>query len=379
VSDASVHLDLSELVMRPLRSGIQRVEREAIRHWPGPAPLIPCMIGSGGRVIQLSPKVLDVLCAEDDGNPSSRDAELAALQSLVAAGESIADQSVDRLLNLELFYNPSRADAHLRLAASGARVLWYLYDFLPYLRPELFPAGTARHCMDYLRALRGIGGRLAFLSRATRSDYVARIAHGRPASGDLPVIDPGADGLRLERQVFTPERRDFIAIGTVELRKNPGALLRAFEHLWDEGVPARLVVAGRLSPDAAEVRAFFARHADNPHLTVLEQPSDETLRQYLRRARAVVMPSEAEGFGLPPYEALHAGIPAIASASLPSAALMTAGALLLDRMDAAAIAGAVKRLIDDAEATRLWSAAGTLTLPRWADFGRRLGDWAQAA
>jgi glycosyltransferase involved in cell wall biosynthesis len=378
VSDPSVHLDLSELVMRPLRSGIQRVEREAIRHWPGPASLIPCMIGSAGRVIQLPPKVLDVLCAEDDGNPSSRDAERAALESLVAAGQNISDHSVERLLNLELFYNPSRADVHLRLAASGVRVLWYLYDFLPYLRPELFPSGTTRHRMDYLRALRGIGGRLAFLSRATRSDYVDRIAHGR-ASGELPVIDPGADGLGLERQAFTPERRDFVAIGTIEPRKNPGALLRAFEQLWNEGVSAYLVVAGRLSPDAAEAHAYFAQHANNPRLTVLEQPSDETLRQHLRQARAAVIPSEAEGFGLPPYEALHAGIPAIASSSLPSAALMTAGALLLDRMDAAAIADAVRRLIDDAEAKRLWSAAATVTLPRWTDFGRRLGDWAQAA
>jgi glycosyltransferase involved in cell wall biosynthesis len=258
-------------------------------------------------------------------------------------------------------------------------VVWYIYDFLPYLRPELFSAGVTRHCMHYLRALRGIGGRLAFLSQATRSDYVARIAHGRPASDDLPVIDPGADGLGLERQVFTPARRDFIAIGTVEPRKNPGALLRAFEQLWNDGVPAHLVVAGRISPDATEAHAFFARYAGTPHLTVLAEPSDETLRRRLRAARAVVMPSEAEGFGLPPYEALHAGIPAIASASLPSAALMTAGALLLDRMDAAAIAGAVRRLIDDAEATRLWSAASTVALPRWADFGRRLGDWAQAA
>jgi glycosyltransferase involved in cell wall biosynthesis len=379
VSSVHVHLDLSEIVARPLRSGIQRIEREAIRHWRGPAPLTPCLIDSKGRVMRLPTEVLDVLCREEDGSLASRAAEQATLQRLVDAGERIPDRAIERLLNLELFYNSSRADAHLRLAASGARVLWYLYDFLPYLRPELFPAAKTRDCMHYLRALRGIGGRLAFLSSATRSDYVARIARGRAASSDLPVIAPGADGLGLERQAFTPERRNFVAIGTVEPRKNPGALLRAFEQLWNEDLPARLVVAGRLSPDATEARAFFARHADNPNLTVLEQPSDETLRQHLRAARAVVMPSEAEGFGLPPFEALHAGIPVIASASLPSAALMTAGALLLDRMEPAAIAGAVERVIDDTEAARLWSAASTVTLPRWADFGRRLSEWAQAA
>ena len=374
----SVHLDLSELVVRPLRSGVQRVEREAIRHWPGPAPLIPCMIGSNGRVIQLSPKVLEVLCAEDDGSPSSREAERATLLSLVAAGKSINDRSVERLLNLELFFDPVRADAHLRLAALGARVLWCVHDFLPYLRPELFPGGTTRHCMHYLRALRGIGGRLAFVSLATRSDYVARIAHGRPASDDLPVIDPGADGLGLERQVFRPERRDFIAIGTVEPRKNPGALLRAFEQLWNDGVPAHLVVAGRISPDAAEAHAFFARHADNPYLTVLEQPSDETLRQRLRQARAVVMPSEAEGFGLPPYEALHAGIPAIASVLLPSVAAIDKGVLLLNRMDPVSIANAVETLCDDTVAARTMGCGSSWgSLPTWAEFGRNLGGWAQ--
>ena len=52
-----------------------------------------------------------------------------------------------RLLNLELFFSPVRADAHLRAAASGARVLWYLYDFLPFLRPELFTPGSIRRCM----------------------------------------------------------------------------------------------------------------------------------------------------------------------------------------------------------------------------------------
>jgi glycosyltransferase involved in cell wall biosynthesis len=231
--------------------------------------------------------------------------------------------------------------------------------------------------MHYLRAMRGIGSRMAFLSQATRSDYVTRIARGTSAALDLPVIDPGADGLALERQVFTPERRDFIAIGTVEPRKNPVALLHAFEELWNNGVPAPLVVAGRLSPDAVEAHAFFARHATNPLLTVLNQPSDETLRQRLRTARAVVMPSEAEGFGLPPYEALHAGIPAIASASLPSGPLMTAGALLLDRMNPPSIAEAIKRLTDDVEAERLWAAAATVSLPRWTDFGRQLGEWAQ--
>lgn len=378
MGSATVHLDLSELVANPLRSGIQRVEREAIRHWSGPATLVPCRVNVDGRLLRLPTAVLEILCAEDDGSPEAREAERSALRRLAAAGEPVADSEIDRLLNLELFYGEARADAHLRIAGSGVHVLWFLYDFLPFLQPELFPSGTTRHCMHFLRALRGVGGRLAFLSRRTRDDYATRVARA-PLRGGWPVLDPGADALGLEKQKFSSSRHDFVSIGTIEPRKNTGALLRAFDVLWQRGADARLVLAGRLSPEASEARAFLNRRAGDPRLVFLDQPADATLRRALRGARAMVMPSEAEGFGLPPYEALHAGIPSVASAHLPSAALMPAGVLLMERMEAGAIAAAVESLLDDAVAARLWAAAAAVRLPSWADFGRALADWAQDA
>ncbi len=373
---APVCLDLSELVANPLRSGIQRIEREAIRHWPGPAPLLACHVDGEGRLRRLPGAVLDVLCAEDDGSAVARQAERRALGELVAAGETLPAVAGMRLLNLELFFAPARADAHLRLAAGGVRVMWYLYDFLPFLRPDLFAQGTTRHCMHFLRGLRAAAA-LAFLSPQTREDYARHVVRRAPAAALGPVLLPGADGLGLERQRFAPGRHRFVAIGTVEPRKNPMALLLAFETLWRRGLDAHLVVAGRIAPDASEARDFFARHADEPRLVVLDQPADETLRGLLRAARAVVMPSEAEGFGLPPYEAIAAGIPAIASARLPSAAMLPQGAMLLEQMTAPALADAVAALLDDATAARLWQAAAALRLPRWAEFGRDLGAWAQ--
>ena len=374
-----IHLDLTELVANPLRSGIQRVEREAIRHWPVPGELVPCLIDRAGNLRRLPAEALEVLCATDDGSQASRGAESAMLGALAADAEPLADTAVSRLLNLELFFDPVRADAHIRLAGSGVQVMWYLYDFLPFLRPELFPPGTARHCMHFLRALRHIDGGLAFLSRATRDQFFDRIAHGMRPVGAAPVIDPGADGLGLERQQFMTQRRDFVAIGTIERRKNTGALLRAFEHLWETGVQAPLVVAGRMAQNDEEARAFFSRHAGNPLFTFLDQPSDESLRQVLRRARAVVMPSEAEGFGLPPYEALHAGIPAIASAALPCAPMLEGGAVLLPRMGSEDIAAAVARLCDDDRAAALWADASRVKLPEWSEFGQALGAWARTA
>jgi glycosyltransferase involved in cell wall biosynthesis len=373
-----IHLDLSELVGNPLRSGIQRIEREAIRHWSGPARLIPCFVDAQGGLRRLSPKTLEVLCSPDDGTPSSRSEEHETLRRLASASDAEPDSAVERILNLELFFDPARADTYLRLAAAGVPVLWYVYDFIPFLRPELFPPGTTVQCMHYLRGLLGIGRRVAFISESSRSDYIRRIAHLKDPC-DNPVITPGADGLGLEPQTFSPDRRLFVAIGTVEPRKNPGAMLRAFNQLWDEGVTVPLVVAGRISPDAEEALAFFARHASHPYLTVLDQPTDETLRQVLRTARALVMPSEVEGFGLPPFEALHAGIPSIASAALPSAALLQGGVVLLERMDQSSIANAVRTMLDDKEAARSWHNASSVRLPTLAEFGQTLAAWAHGA
>jgi glycosyltransferase involved in cell wall biosynthesis len=361
-----------------VRTGIQRIERETIRHWPGPAPLLPCYVDAGGRMARLPDAVLDVLCAEDDGSPAAREAERQKLDSLVAAATPIPLKSLQRLLNLELFFSSVRADAHLNAAAAGTRVLWFMYDFLPFLRPELFTPGQSKHCMHFLRGLRS-ATRLAFLSEQTRQDYIRRIARTSLAAGAGPVLLPGADGLQLERQTFSRGRRDFVAIGTIEPRKNPQALLNAFELLWNDGNAVRLVVAGRMSPEAKDAHSFFARHAGNPNFIVLEQPADETLRGLLRNARAVVMPSEAEGFGLPPYEAVHSGIPAIASARLPSAALLRSGAILLERMEAQSIAAAVRSMLDDETAARLWNEAVGVRLPTWATFGRELATWAQEA
>ena len=370
---STVHVDLSELVRAPLRSGIQRIEREAIRHWPGPAALVPCMVGADGSWRRLPDSCLEILCG--DASPEAVTQEAERLTDCIAASTPLPDGQIARLLNLELFYGVERAEAHLRLAAAGTPVLWYVYDFIPFLRPDLFPQGTTRQCMHYLRGLLGIGERLAFLSQATRQDHARRI--GRAAVDDMPIISPGADGLGLERQTFDPSRRDFVALGTVEPRKNPDALLRAFESLWQSGVEAPLIVAGRIDSGAAYANWFFAHHRGNPLLRVLEQPSDAAVRELLRGARALVMPSEAEGFGLPPYEAAHCGIPAIASAMLPCAPLIANGATLLPRMDQAAIADAVRGMMDDARAAAMWRAASNLTLPGWRDFGASLGGWAQ--
>ena len=92
----------------------------------------------------------------------------------------------------------------------------------------------------------------------------------------------------------------------------------------------------------------------------------------------MLFPSEGEGFGIPPLEALHAGIPVIVSAGLPALdGLPGLGQIRLATVSVDSIADAVRSLLDEAEARRLWAEASRLHLPTWRDFSHAVAAWVQ--
>lgn len=365
----TIHLDISQLTLDPRRSGIQRAERELIRHWPGPAPLQPCRYDPATHaLVDLSRSVLKVLC--EDAPPGGMQAELRRLEPhLKPRGIS----SPTRLLNAELFLDPGRARYYSTLPP-GCRPFWLVYDFLPWLQPDWFTPGSAARLMPYLLALRHIPN-VAYISTRTRDDHRDRILR-RPCDG--PVIPMGADGLKLERQAFDPARRTFVMLGTIEPRKNAAMVMRAFQALWRDGVPADLVMIGAVAPDAEDELALLAKLVGAPRFRLMRHASDADVREALRSARAMVFPSEGEGFGIPPMEALHAGIPVIVASNLPAlAGRDSAGQIRLNVVNADTIATAVRTMLDDVQAARLWAAAAVLRLPGWAAFARDTASWVQ--
>ena len=365
-------LDVTSIVDAPFRSGIQRVEREVMRLWPGPDELVPVTLSARGDWRLLPPEVLTVLSEPPGALGTAFEDDRARLAPLVAASKRLPNDARHRMINLELFYEVHRADAYIRLCKAGCDVRWLVYDFLPMLSPELFPQGTTGRCMHYIRALAHVP-RTAFISTQTRDEYV-RVVRGRIQPG--PVLPLGADGLGLEFQSFTPSRLDFVLLGSIEPRKNPDRVMEAFRLLWAQGHPARLILAGRIDPSVRTMVERFMAEA-GPRATLLDHPSDTALRAALRTARAVINGSEAEGFGLPPYEAVFSGIPCVAAASLPSVQLMPPfGHIALTEISPETIAAAVTTLLDDDQAARVWQATRTITLPTWKDFAVALAAWA---
>ena len=96
-------------------------------------------------------------------------------------------------------------------------------------------------------------------------------------------------------------------------------------------------------------------------------------------ARAMLFPSVGEGFGIPPMEALQAGVPVVVSDTLPALeGLPGGGQIRLAEVSAGAIGQAVRRLLDDGVARALWADAAALDVPGWDVFARRVAAWVQA-
>jgi glycosyltransferase involved in cell wall biosynthesis len=110
----------------------------------------------------------------------------------------------------------------------------------------------------------------------------------------------------------------FLAVSSLNYRKNIPALLEAFSLLSNQDGQYRLYLIGDM-----QVKSFkkldIGKFLDNPYITFLGRVSDEDLRRYYSNAVGFVYPSLYEGFGLPPLEAQCCSCPVLVSnvASLP--------------------------------------------------------------
>lgn len=167
---------------------------------------------------------------------------------------------------------------------------------------------------------------------------VEPLFHPRDASQTQTILDP----LQLQHGGY------FLAVGTLEPRKNLVNALRAYQRLplsLRERMP--LVLAGMRGWHTEALEKEMAPLVASGQLRLPGYLAREDLATLVAGAKALVFPSIYEGFGLPLVEAMASGVPVLTSnvSSLPEVA-QDAG-LLFDPLDEVAIGQAMLRLAQD--------------------------------
>jgi glycosyltransferase involved in cell wall biosynthesis len=179
-----------------------------------------------------------------------------------------------------------------------------------------------------------------------RSQIIERLG---VAGERIYVCPPGAPVWRtLGRQPNVPSDGCILFVGTLEPRKNVGALLDAYQRLLERrrDLP-RLVLAGRGTADASKWLARMNSAPLSGHVVHIGYVDEQAREDLYRSARVLVMPSLDEGFGLPALEAMSAGVPVVVSSrgSLPEV-VQDAGAQV-EPSDIDALMAAVERAVFD--------------------------------
>jgi glycosyltransferase involved in cell wall biosynthesis len=107
----------------------------------------------------------------------------------------------------------------------------------------------------------------------------------------------------------------FLFLGTIEPRKNHLLLLNLWRDMVQQGiVPPMLVIAGRRGWECEQVVDMLERcEVIQPYIIEWNNAADADVVTLIKGAQALLLPSFAEGFGMPVQEALAVGTPVIGS------------------------------------------------------------------
>jgi glycosyltransferase involved in cell wall biosynthesis len=259
-------------------------------------------------------------------------------------GLSHAPEGFDVVHSVSLASPPLRRSSRARPVVTVHDVAWRRH-------PE---ATTRRGVRWHEAALARAGASAAALvvpSRLVAADLTAMgIAASRvtvvPGGADhLPAPDPAAAETLLRRMGVTGEF--VLTVGTLEPRKNLDRLVQAFGRVHGSlPEPWSLLIVG---PDGWGPEP--AKPAPADHVVFTGAVSDPVLAALYRRARAFAYVPLTEGYGLPPLEAMRAGLPTVVSDEVPSVhdlgAAEPAAAKIVDPLDVDDIADGLAAVLTD--------------------------------
>ncbi len=171
-------------------------------------------------------------------------------------------------------------------------------------------------------------------------------------------------------------KKFFLAVGTLEPRKNYANLIEAFAKLNKVSPDVHLIIVGKNGWGYEEIYTKIRENYLQKKVHILGYLSENSLMKLYNLALALVFPSIYEGFGIPPLEAMKSGCPVITSYSSSLPEVVGDSAILINPYNQKEIAGAMLKLLKNDDLRKELSASGLVQAKKfsWEESGKKLKE-----
>jgi glycosyltransferase involved in cell wall biosynthesis len=229
-----------------------------------------------------------------------------------------------------------------------------IHDVLFESHPQFFPASFIWQSKFFYRFAARFACQIFTVSEYSKQEIVERYA---VEAVNVVVTRNGVDlgrfsDVELESDQAALSRYGLTGIGYVmtvgrlEPRKNHATLVRAFRKMRRHDLTLVLVGQRDFAYHEALAQVALARK-EGFRVLVLEDVSDADLPVLLRHARVFAYIAFAEGFGMPPLEAMASGVPVVVANATALVEVVGPAGLLVDPNSDSDVADAITRLLAD--------------------------------
>ncbi len=253
-----------------------------------------------------------------------------------------------------------------------ARVVMYVHDlFLITRRGDLGLKAKLYMALPFSIAVRNLV-RFQVNSEKTRAELAPFVR----ADATIQLYRPGVRNVfdlvpqpRSPQALNTQARLQIATLGTVEPRKNYGAMLPILDSLQRRGIGADLHIIGREGWGEAK-----AALTGDPRVTIHGYLAADRVKAVLETADLYICTSHDEGLGLPLLEAQYAGLAVVAPDKPVFREVLGRSATFIDPADPDTAAEAIAMLTAQPNWRRQASDASLGNVARWNGLAALDGD-----
>ena len=243
-----------------------------------------------------------------------------------------------------------------QFAQAAYKMVFTVHDVSHKLFPGYHQESNAALAEAGMNFIKERQASIIAISNATKADIIAQYGI---AADTIKVVHEAADRKKFRYNInkhFAATVREkyhigdspyFLALCTIEPRKNLDSLIKAFDSLCDELPNSifKLVIVGNKGWKYEPILKHNARHSSRILFTGFVPDSE--LSALYSSAVAFCYVSHYEGFGLPLVEAMSCRVPVIAADNSSMPEVVGDSGILISATDIAAMTAAMKSLLTD--------------------------------